>query len=196
MSNCNFSSFWCCLSADPAIEFRHSNIESAGDLLWTDVFIQVDRTTILDNDYLKITKSGETISPETKKYKIVRDQGNTSGVTRVYLPAEAGSYDIYYIRDLKYRARVFGKHLIKISPILISSFQDLKYEKEIKRQQYPNHLQVLFKKSGSLFTVPEASSPGRDESLKSSINPSRVGTEEYPFEITPKNSMYNKLTLL
>ncbi|CAG9324106.1 unnamed protein product [Blepharisma stoltei] len=188
----NLSSLWCCAPVDPTVDFRHSHIEASDGLLWTDVFIQVDRTTIWDSDYLKTTKSGETISPDTEQYKITKDQGNTSGVAKIFLPREPGNYDIFYIREENYHARILGKYIIKLSPILISSFQELKVE----RVHYPPYLQALLKRQGMLFTVQETSSPGRSESIKSSVNHSQLVIDEYPFEIIPKSNMYNKVNPL
>lgn len=65
---CSISSFFCCKSTDPNIDFRHSTIEISGELVWTDIFVQVDRTTILENDYLNVIRAGETITSELKQY--------------------------------------------------------------------------------------------------------------------------------
>lgn len=60
--NCGFTDLFCCIRPLPSINFIISRIESNNSQAYADVFVQVDRTFILDSDFLTITKPGEMIS--------------------------------------------------------------------------------------------------------------------------------------
>ena len=62
--NCGFSDLFCCIRSLPSINFIISRIESSNSQTYADVFIQVDRTYILDSDFLTITKPGEMVSTQ------------------------------------------------------------------------------------------------------------------------------------
>lgn len=62
--NCGFSELFCCIRPSPSINFIVSRIEFTNSHAYADVFIQVDRTYILDSDFLYLTKPGELSSSQ------------------------------------------------------------------------------------------------------------------------------------
>ena len=53
---CGLSGFFCCMRPSPSVNFQHTKIEYNGGKAYVDVFCQVDRTLILDSDYLCVSK--------------------------------------------------------------------------------------------------------------------------------------------
>lgn len=60
--NCGFSDFFCCIRPMPSASFCVSRIDYTGTRPYADVFVQVDKTYILESDYLVINKPGEIAS--------------------------------------------------------------------------------------------------------------------------------------
>ena len=54
--NCGITGLFCCIRPAAAVSFQHSKIEYSGGKAYVDVFFQVDRTLILDSDYLCVNK--------------------------------------------------------------------------------------------------------------------------------------------
>ena len=57
--NCGFSDIFCCIRPMPSASLTVSRIVYNNSNPYADVFIQVDKTYILDSDYLVIAKLGQ-----------------------------------------------------------------------------------------------------------------------------------------
>ena len=117
----NFSLFdyLCCSKPAPMVMFQHTRVEFTGTSAYMDLFCHMERTVIMDQDYLSVSHHFNKLS---KKIPIMRDIGNVSGVARVTFPNEAGIYTINYIRREDKRDIILGQ--ISISVILAKDAQN------------------------------------------------------------------------
>jgi hypothetical protein len=54
--NCGITGLFCCIRPTASVSFQHTKVEYSNNKAYADVFIQVDRTLILDSDYLCLNK--------------------------------------------------------------------------------------------------------------------------------------------
>ena len=54
--NCGITGLFCCIRPMASVSFSHSKVEYKDGKAYVDVFIEVDRTIILDADYLCVNK--------------------------------------------------------------------------------------------------------------------------------------------
>jgi hypothetical protein len=117
--NCGITGLFCCIRPSASVSFSHSKVEYKDGKAYMDVFLQVDRTMILDTDYLCLNKPPH-LNTNNRYFLfrifIMREPGNMSGVSRVTFPNESGSYLISYIRSTSQSINILGDITIHVSP--------------------------------------------------------------------------------
>ena len=91
--------YLCCSRPAPIVTFQHTKIEFIGISAYIDLFCYLDRTVIMDQDYLSLVTSSSPVV--VRKIPIMREPGNVSGVSRVTFPSQSGIYSVNYIRREK-----------------------------------------------------------------------------------------------
>lgn len=104
--------YLCCSSPSPLVTFQYTKVEFTSTHAYFDLFCYMERTVILDQDYLNVTHN---FGKSFIKIPIMRDIGNLSGVARVTFPNEQGLYTVNYIRTEKNREIILGQITIPLA---------------------------------------------------------------------------------
>jgi len=142
--NFNIFDYLCCSKPSPLVTFQHTKVEFTNTYAYIDLFCYMERTVIMDQDYLSVTHN---FNKSSKKIPIMREIGNVSGVARVTFPNEPGIYEVIYVRREEKRDVVLGQISI---PVLITkepnTFDTENYSPKFM-STYQNHFTPFSTKS-------------------------------------------------